>query len=105
MGAVSIYITTSNKEEAIKIGKAIVHARLAACANIMDSMESIYWWEGKIVEENEAVLLLKTKEELADRVIAEVKALHSYDVPCIVAWPIVNGDADYLKWIEEETSL
>ena len=105
MNAVSIYITTSNKEEAKKIGNSIVRARLAACANIIDSMESIYWWEGKVQEEHEAVLLLKTREELADRVIALVKSLHSYDVPCIVAWPIVNGDADYLKWIEEETSL
>ena len=105
MSVVSIYITTSNKEEARKIGRSIVNARLAACANIIDSMDSIYWWEGKMVEEQEAVLLLKTREELADKVIAEIKSLHSYDVPCIVAWPIVKGNADYIKWIEDETRL
>ena len=105
MKFVSIYITTSNKEEAKKIGAAIVKARLAACANIIDNMESIYWWEGKMEEEHEAVLLLKTREELADKVIAEVRSMHSYDVPCIVAWPIVKANPEYLKWIEAETRL
>lgn len=103
MKAVSVYITTSNKEEANRIGKAIVEQRLAACANIFDSMHSIYWWKGKIEEEKEAVLILKTKETLVDQLTEEVKKLHSYKVPCIVAWPIINGNEAYLDWIGEVT--
>ncbi len=98
-----IYITTKNKKEAKKIGKKLVRNKLAACANIIDNMNSIYWWEGKIQDENEAVLILKTKESLVDEIIKKVKKMHSYDCPCIVSLPIEKGNKKYLNWIDKNT--
>ena len=98
----SIYITAGDEAEARKIGKTLVEEKLAACVNI-HPIKSIYRWEGKIEEEEEIALFVKTKAELADEVIARVKELHSYDVPCIVSFPIEKGYPDYLKWIEEST--
>jgi len=97
-----IYITTKDEDEARGIGKKLVEEKLAACVNI-HPMKSIYRWEGKIEEEGETALLVKTKAELADEVIERVKELHSYEVPCIVSLPIEKGNPDYLKWIEEST--
>jgi len=98
----AIYITTKDEEEAKKIGKALVEEKLAACVNI-HPIESIYRWEGKVQEEGEAAMFVKTKAELADKVIQRVKELHSYEVPCIVCFPIEKGNPDFLKWIEEST--
>ncbi|OGB88599.1 dihydroorotate dehydrogenase [candidate division WOR-1 bacterium RIFCSPLOWO2_02_FULL_46_20] len=98
-----VYITTKDKAEARKIGRVLVESRLAACVNIIDKMESIYWWQGKIEQGNEAVLIAKTKEMLMPKLIAKVKALHSYECPCIVALPVSNGNKQFLEWIENET--
>ena len=98
----SIYITTKDKVEARKIGKTLVQEKLAACINI-HPIESIYRWEGDIQEEIEAAMLVKTRAGLVDEVIKRVKELHSYEVPCIVSFPINKGCPDYLKWIEEST--
>ncbi len=98
-----VYITCQDKEEAKAIGKRLVESRLAACVNIIDKMESIYWWQGKIEESQEAVLIAKTREALVGQVIKQVKRLHSYDNPCIVSLPIEKGSPEYLKWIEKET--
>lgn len=98
----SIYITTKDEEEAREIGKTLVEERLAACINI-HPIKSIFWWEGKIVEDSEAAMLGKTKAELVDEVIRRVKELHSYEVPCIVSLPIEKGHPEYLKWIDQST--
>lgn len=98
-----IYITCKDKAEAIKIGKAIVRDQLAACANILDPMTSIYWWKGELEEDNETVLILKTHAGLVDNLIQKVKTLHSYDVPAILALPILDGNPEYLTWLKEET--
>lgn len=95
------YITTSDKAEAQRIGKALVEKKLAACVNILDGMQSMYWWEGKIEQANEVVLLAKTSEEKVDTLVAVVKSLHSYDVPCVVTLPVLGGNPDYLKWLKE----
>lgn len=100
---VVVYVTASNKEEAKKIGEALVKERLAACVNIYPEIESIYWWQGKVEESGEAALILKTRRSLVPKVIERVKQLHSYTVPCIIALPIVEGYEDFLKWIESET--
>jgi len=99
-----LYITAGSRDEAKKIGHALVEARLAACANVIDGMESVYWWEGKLTEDREAVLIVKTRAELVPAVTARVKALHSYAVPCVVALPILDGNPDYLKWVAAETT-
>jgi len=97
-----VYITTRDEDEARKIGKALVEEKLAACVNI-HPIKSIYRWEGEVQAEDEAAMLVKTRAELVDRAIERVKALHSYQVPCIVSFSIDKGNPDYLKWIEEST--
>jgi len=98
----SIYVTTSNENEASKIDRTLVEERLAACTNILP-VQSIYRWQGSIEETGEAAMFIKTRSELVDRVIERVKELHSYEVPCIVSFPIGKGNPDYLKWIGEST--
>jgi len=97
-----IYMTASSKTEAQKIGKALVESRLAACVNILDNMQSIYRWEGKIQEDSEVVLIAKTTDTLVSRLIDKVKSLHSYDCPCIVSLPVLDGYPPFLDWIHEE---
>ncbi len=98
-----VYITCANPAEADNIGEIIVERRLAACVNIMDGMRSMYWWEGKVEKNNETVVIAKTKTSLVHELTEAVKAMHGYDVPCIVAMPIEGGNPDFLAWIREET--
>lgn len=98
-----VYITAKDKEEARKIGKELVKVRLAACVNIIDKMNSMYWWEGKIQDDNEAILIAKTKESLVPKLIKKVKSLHSYSCPCVISLPILEGNKEYLKWLQRET--
>jgi periplasmic divalent cation tolerance protein len=100
---VFVYITAKDKDEARKIGKAIVEKRLTACVNILDGMNSMYWWNGKIEDDNEAVIIAKTKGSLLNELITEVKSVHSYSCPCIVALPVLNGNKDFLDWITNQT--
>ena len=97
-----IYMTAGSKTEAQKIGKALVESRLAACVNILDSMQSIYRWEEKVREDSEVVLIAKTTDTLVHRLIDKVKSLHSYDCPCIVSLPVLDGYPPFLNWIHEE---
>jgi periplasmic divalent cation tolerance protein len=99
-----VYMTASSREEARKIGRALVEERLAACANVIDGMESTYWWQGQLTEDREAVLIAKTRAELLPALTERVKALHSYSVPCVVALPILAGNPAYLDWLAAETS-
>jgi periplasmic divalent cation tolerance protein len=97
------YFTTGSREEALAIGRAVVGERLAACANVLDGMTSIYWWQGALEQAGEAVLILKTRAELVERLTARIRELHSYDCPCVVALPIDAGHPGYLDWIARET--
>jgi periplasmic divalent cation tolerance protein len=99
----SLYITVATLDEAQRIADALVTERLAACANILPGAQSIYRWQGKIVRDNEVVMIAKTRATLVDAAIARVKALHSYQVPCVVALPILAGNPEYLQWLEAET--
>ena len=103
MTAISVYITAGSVEEASRIGRVLVEERLAAWANVIDGMRSIYRWQGKIEEEPEAVLIAKTRTGMIDRLTERVRGLHSYDCPCVVGLPIVGGNPDYLDWIDAET--
>lgn len=100
---VLIYVTAKDRAEALSIGRALVDERLVACVNILDGMRSLYWWEGAVQEADEAVLIAKTRSELAPAVAARVKVLHSYDVPCVVVLPVADGNPDFLDWIAAET--
>ena len=103
MGVRFVYITASSEEEAARIGKELVTRRLAACANIIAPIHSFYWWEGRVQEDNEALLVVKTQEQLMESLIEMVKSLHSYDCPCVVSLPVLEGNPDFLKWIQDET--
>lgn len=99
-----VYITAGSVEEAAKIGRALVEERLAACVNILPGMRSIYHWQGAIETAEEAVLIAKTRAPLVTPLVARVKELHSYDMPCAVSLPILDGNPDYLRWLTEETA-
>ena len=103
MACVLLYVTAGDAEEAAKIGRTLVEERRVACANVIPGVRSIYRWEGAVQDESEAVLIAKTEETRAEAATARIKALHSYDLPCVVVLPLTGGNADFLRWIESET--
>jgi len=98
-----IYMTAGSPEEARAIGKSLVSERLAACINIIEGMKSLYWWEGEVQEDNEVVVIAKTRESLVPKLSERVKEMHGYDCPCVVALLITDGFQPFLDWIGEET--
>ena len=94
-----VLVTAKNKKEAAKIAQGLLGAKLIACANIIDGVQSLFRWQGKIDSSKEVLLVLKTKKILFKRIVAKVKSLHSYQTPEIIALPIVHGCDDYLSWI------
>lgn len=99
-----IYITVGTLSEAQKIGRTLVEERRVACVNIINAVSSIYWWEGKIQNDQEVILIAKTIQGLVPEVIDRVKELHSYVCPCIVALPIDAGNPAFLDWVEREVT-
>lgn len=99
-----VYVTCPSADVAAAIGKAMVEQRHTACANILPAMTSIYHWQGKIETAGETVLVLKTTAQKWQSLQDGIKALHPYDVPCIVAMPIAHGHVPYLEWIAAETN-
>ena len=98
-----VWITAQNREEAIRLADMLVGARLAACVQILPEMESVYRWQGAIERQPEVLLFVKTTRRRFAELERQVRALHSYDVPEIVAVPIIAGSAPYLRWLDEET--
>jgi periplasmic divalent cation tolerance protein len=101
--AVFVYVTAPSEAEAQKIAAAMVTDRLAACANIIPAMKSMYHWQGKIEQRNETIIIFKTRDALFPALEARVKELHSDTTPCIVALPITAGNDAYMQWIFAET--
>jgi len=95
-----VLVTAKDKKEASKIAKGLLEAKLIACANIIDGVQSLFWWQGKIGSSHEVLLVLKTKMNLLKELSVKVKSLHSYQTPEIIALPIVSGNKDYLQWID-----
>ncbi|MBV6518534.1 MAG: cytochrome C biogenesis protein CcdA [Candidatus Brocadia sp.] len=98
-----IFITTSSQDEAKKIGQILREENLIACCNIVPSIESIFTWQGRTLHEKETLMICKTREDLFGAVEKRVRQLHSYDVPEIIALPIIQGSKDYLDWVAQET--
>jgi periplasmic divalent cation tolerance protein len=96
-----ILVTCADTEQAGRIASSLVQERKAACVSFLDGVTSVYRWEGKVDTSREVLLLIKTNEALVDEVISRVKALHSYEVPEIVAVPITRGFGPYLRWIDD----
>lgn len=98
-----VFITVADEEEARLISRVLLKQRKAACANIIPGVNSLFWWQEKIDSARESLLVIKTRSALLDEVIQLVKEIHSYDVPEIIALPIIGGNRDYLEWIDNET--
>ncbi|RMG87562.1 MAG: divalent-cation tolerance protein CutA [Candidatus Dadabacteria bacterium] len=96
-------MTVPSREEGLRIGRALVEERLAACANVLPGLTSVYWWEGEVQEDPEAALVLKSRADLVERLTERVRELHPYSCPCVVALPIAAGNPAFLDWIRAET--
>jgi periplasmic divalent cation tolerance protein len=101
MSFIIVIMTAPNKQEAVNIVRALLEEKLIACANILDPVHSLFWWKGKIEEEKEVLVLMKSQEKLFKNLSKRVKELHSYDVPEILALPIVEGSQTYLDWMRD----
>ncbi|MEW5908192.1 MAG: divalent-cation tolerance protein CutA [Thermodesulfobacteriota bacterium] len=99
-----VYITTGSREEAKRIGSILVTSHLAACANIFDRMNSIYFWDGKLQDDTETVLIIKTTRGNLKKVFETVKQHHSYQIPCMISLPIREGYEPFLTWIKDEVT-
>jgi periplasmic divalent cation tolerance protein len=103
-GYCTVYVTTADESEADTIAGVLLEENLIACANVLPGMTSHYRWEGQVRHDREVAMLLKTRMVLAETVTTRIKALHSYDCPCIVVWPIAGGNTQFLNWIGDETA-
>lgn len=104
-GTVSIYVAVENEDVAVHMATALVKEKLAACANIVEGVRSIYEWDGLIQLDKEVILFLKTTEEKQQAATQKIREMHNYQVPCIVVTPIIDGDKDYLSWVKEQVTL
>jgi len=98
-----VFITVADEEEARLISRVLLKQRKAACINIIPGVNSLFWWQEKIDSAEESLLVIKTRSVLLDEITQLVKEIHSYDVPEIIALPIIGGNKDYLEWIDNET--
>ena len=98
-----VYITCGSLDEARKLGQILLEKNLAACVNILDGMRSLYRWEGSVQEDQEILLIAKTRHKLMDELTETVLANHSYECPCIIELPIDGGNPEFLQWIVSET--
>jgi len=97
-----IFITTSTKNEAHRIADLLLNERKAACVNIVPRISSLFWWQDKVDSAQESLLIVKTEASVLNEIVRLVRGLHSYDVPEIIALPIIGGNPDYLEWIGKE---
>lgn len=99
-----VYVTAPDRTVAARLARHAVDTRLAACANLVPRIESVYRWKGRVETATESALILKTRMALVPRLIAAIRKIHPYECPCIVTLPIAGGDPDFLRWIEAETA-
>ena len=99
---ITVYMTAGSEEEAHKIATALIDDRLVACVNILGAITSVFYWDG-VQHEQEIALIAKASREDFAAINARVREVPSYDCPCVVAWPIVEGDSEFVQWIAEET--
>jgi len=98
-----IYSTFKNRAEALSVAQTLLEKRLIACANVHDGVTSLYRWQGAITQEKEVALTAKTRKEKLQATMDEIRAVHSYELPCIVAYPVTEGLPEFLQWVINET--
>ncbi|MFB6470557.1 MAG: divalent-cation tolerance protein CutA [Vulcanisaeta sp. AZ3] len=98
---VVVFVTVPSREVGLSIARDLVSARLAACVNVVDGLRSVYFWEGRVEEDNEALLVIKSRRDRLDELVRFVRERHPYKVPEVIALPVVGGFVDYLRWIDE----
>ena len=103
MSVVSVYAVFASADEAERIGRTAIEERLAACVNILGPTRSIYRWQGAIECAEEVAAIFKTRHDAVDGLITRIAALHSYDVPCIVTWPVDKLLGAYADWVEDSS--
>lgn len=98
---VVIFVSASSRRECRKIARKLIDEKLAACVNISQSIQSVYRWEGKVVEGKEFLMFIKTTRELFPEIVTEISLIHSYHTPEIICLPIIDGSRNYLQWLSE----
>lgn len=102
---VVVLTAAASREEANRIANALVERRLVACASVISGMTSVYWWQGEVTQSEEALVVMKSRRSRADDVIAQVEALHSYEVPEVLVLGVEQGSERYLAWIDQVCSV
>ena len=105
MEMVLAYVTAKDKAEAQRLAQGLLEQRLVACVNVLEGMNSFYWWKGRIEQGQETVLLLKTRSDKTQQINEWIKSFHSYETPCVLFLPITGGNPAYLQWLNSELSL
>ncbi len=100
---VVVFVTAESGEEAARISRILLESRKAACINIIDGVDSMYWWQGRIDSASESLLIIKTRVSLLEEIIQLVKENHTNEVPEIIAIPVIGGSHEYLEWVGKET--
>ncbi len=101
---IELHVTYGSNEDAVAQARAVVEAREAACANIIGTVHSLYWWNGKVEEEDETLVIFKTSEARAASAEAFIASRHPYDTPAIIRHGSVGANDDYARWVQEETA-
>ena len=101
MDLVTVYATAASEDEAVRIAEALVAERLVACVNVLPGVTSVYRWTSEVCRDAEVAIFAKTTAERFERVAARIRELHSYETPCVVAWPAAAADADYAAWVRD----
>ena len=99
---IQVITSTQNKEDAEKIAAELIQAKLAACVQVLGPVSSSYWWNGNIETANEWLCIIKSKKSLYNKIEAAIKKMHPYQIPEILALPVIEGNKDYLKWLDNE---
>ncbi len=97
-----LFITTANTDEAQRISNMLLNQKKAACVNIVPEVSSLFWWQDKLDSAQESLLIVKTKKSLLNEIVTLVREIHIYDIPEIIALPIMGGNQEYLDWIGKE---
>ena len=100
----SVYVTIDTPDNAATLARALLERGLIACANVLPGVRSFFTWDGDVQDEGEVAMIVKTREGRLDELVDAVEALHPYDVPCVVAWPVDAGAEPYLAWVRDETT-